>query len=325
MNAATPAVTDFAQFSKLRAAAENNDPAVLREVASQFEALFVQTMMKNMRAGQLAESIFSSDQHEMYTEMLDQQLAVEMTRGRGLGLADMLVSQLGGEVGGASAQPAPPAGEPVSIPVPPVTGRGMAPTAAISEAGTATGAAADQRPDGWSTPAEFAADIWPHVQRVARALNVAPEGVLAQAALETGWGQHVMPRSDGSSSHNLFGIKAGGDWFGGSVVRKTIEFADGVAQQVNARFRAYEGLKETFDDYARFIQESPRYSGVVESGSNPADFAEALQSAGYATDPQYAEKIRRIAVGETLRDALSALKNLSATPIPLPQATNTVR
>lgn len=320
MNGASPAVTDFAQFSALRAGAEQNDPAVLREVASQFEALFVQTMMKNMRAGQLAESIFASDQHDMYTDMLDQQLAVEMSRGRGLGLADMLVRQLGGEVVESGISTASTVGR--SVPVTPPAGIPVGPQAAASVP-TTSAAASEVRE--WSSPAEFAADVWPHVQRVARALNVAPEGVLAQAALETGWGQHVMPRSDGSSSHNLFGIKAGSDWFGGSVVRKTIEFVDGVAQKVNARFRAYEGLKETFDDYARFIQESPRYSGVVESGSDPADFGQALQSAGYATDPQYAEKIRRIAGSDTLREALRSLKNSSAPPISSPQATNTVR
>lgn len=320
MNTPTAAVTDFAQFSALRAGAQQNDPAVLREVASQFEALFVQTMMKNMRAGQLAESIFSSDQHAMYTDMLDQQLAVEMSRGRGLGLAEMLVRQLGGGAGESGLSKTPAADRSMSVPT--SAGVSVRPRAA---APVPTPPPRATEAFEWSSPAEFAADVWPHVQRVARALNVAPEGVLAQAALETGWGQHVMPRSDGSSSHNLFGIKAGDDWFGGSVVRKTIEFVDGVAQKVNARFRAYDGLRETFDDYARFIQQSPRYSGVVASGSDPADFGRALQSAGYATDPQYAEKIRRIAGSDTLRDAISTLKNSMAAPIPSPQATHSVR
>lgn len=311
MNSSTPAVTDFAQFTELRAGAARNDPEVLREVAGQFEALFMQTILKNMRAGQLAEPLFGSDQHDMYREMMDQQLAVEMSRGKGLGLADMLVSQLGG--GAAAAVAALPRADTVVAARRPIAAASIRPPSA------------ERAPPDWSTPAKFAADVWPHVKRVASALNVAPEGVLAQAALETGWGKHVMPRSDGSSSHNLFGIKAGNDWFGGSVVRKTIEFADGVAQQVSARFRAYPDIKTTFDDYAKLISNSARYSAVLDSGADTAGFARALQSAGYATDPRYADKIRRIATSDTLRDALHSLKITPALPTTLSDTINTAR
>lgn len=301
MTSATPSVTDFGQFADLRAGAAKNDPAVLREVAGQFEALFMQTILKNMRAAQLAEPMFGSDQHEMYLDMMDQQLAVEMSRGKGLGFADMLVRQLGGEADS------------------------MEPTVerfALSAVPPSSRAEAER---DWSTPADFAREVWPHVDRVAKGLGIDPKALLAQAALETGWGQHVMRRADGSSSNNLFGIKAGSDWFGGSVVRKTVEFAGDVAQQVKARFRAYPDIAATFDDYAKLIGENPRYESVRGNGGDTEGFATALQEAGYATDPLYAAKIRRIAASETLRDAVNSLKPERALPIQASDTSKTVR
>lgn len=303
----TTAITDFTQYSGLRAGAARDDPAVLREVASQFEALFLQTIFKNMRAGQLAEPLFESDQHDMYRDMMDQQMAVEMARGKGLGFADMLVRQLGGASTAQSATAAT-----VAMP-------------AIERASFAAATASrDRRPaPDWSTPAKFAADLWPHANRIAAKLDIAPEALLAQAALETGWGQHVMQRSDGSSSHNLFGIKAGTNWFGGSVVRRTLEFAGGAAQQLRERFRTYPDIAAAFDDYAKLINGNARYSGVGGNGRDSAGFAQALQDAGYATDPLYAEKIERISGGEILRDAIRPLKSPASLPISSERAANT--
>lgn len=289
----TPAITDFSQYSSLRSGAMQNDPGTLREVAGQFEALFLQTILKNMRAGQLAEPVFGSDQHEMYLEMFDRQLAADMAGGRGLGFADMLVRQLGGEVDTGAPVPS-------SAPL-----RYASPPAPVTP----------DEPTDWSDPAGFVADLWPHAKRAAERLGVAVEGILAQAALETGWGKHVMRRADGSSSHSLFGIKAGSDWFGGSVVRKTIEFKDGVAEQARARFRAYPDIASAFDDYAGFLDANPRYGGVIAAGADPGRFADALQDAGYATDPAYADKIRRLLGSETFREAIGLLKGEQSLPI----------
>lgn len=288
----TAAITDFNQFSGLRAGAENNDPEVLREVAGQFEALFLQTILKNMRAGELADPLFgNSDQHEMMQGMLDQQLALEMSSGPGIGLADMLVRQLGGET-----QQAPATAEVFSLSAP------SRQVAAVKES-------------TWSDPKEFVRDVWPHAERVAEKLNVAPEALLAQAALETGWGKHVMERANGVSSFNLFGIKAGKDWSGGSVARSTLEYTEGVAQRKVERFRAYPDIAATFDDYAALIEDNPRYEAVRDSGGNGDDFATALQDAGYATDPSYASKIGRILRGETMQSALEGLKIGALAPI----------
>jgi flagellar protein FlgJ len=268
----------------LRKGAEENDAAVLREVASQFEALFIQTLLKNMRAGELADPLFGeSDQHKMYQEMMDQQLALKMSSGRGIGLADMLVQQLGGE-----ASAVQPTAEKFFLPAVP---------------GENTPRSRD-----WSTPENFVRDLWPHAERVARRLNVAPEGIVAQAALETGWGEHVIARTNGASSNNVFGIKAGNGWTGGSVSRPTVEYVDGVAEYKVERFRAYPDIGSTFDDYARLLEENPRYEAVRGSGHDAENFARALQDAGYATDPLYAAKITRVLSGDTMRAAINDLR-----------------
>lgn len=276
----TAAITDFNQFTGLRVAAGQNDPAALREVASQFEALFLQTMLKNMREASLGDPIFgNSDQHDMYQEMMDQQLAVEMASGKGIGLADMLVRQLGG-----------------------------------GEAAKLTSPAKNATP-AWSNPQGFARDIWPHAERAANKLGVAPEAVVAHAALETGWGAHVMPDSNGGNSLNLFGIKAGVGWTGDQVAKKTLEYDAGVPRYETAQFRAYGNIEATFSDYAAFLADNPRYENVQGKGNDADGFARALQSSGYATDPAYADKLTRIMEGPTMKRVMSELKNSPPRPI----------
>ncbi len=284
----TATITDFNHFSELRVAADKRDPAALREVASQFEALFLQTMLKSMREASLGDPIFgNSDQHEMYQGMMDQQLALEMASGKGIGLADMLVRQLGGEDASKMTR---------TEPVAPRTKPGKASPA-------------------WSDPADFARDVWPHAERAGRKLGVAPEAIVAQAALETGWGKHVMPDKDGGNSFNLFGIKASGGWDGEQVSKQTLEFVDGVARRQTAKFRAYSDVAQTFEDYTAFLSDSPRYAAARGQGDDVAAFAKALQDGGYATDPDYADKITRVLDSPTMKSVIRELKNSSARPI----------
>lgn len=330
----TASITDFGQFTSLRAAADRNDPAALREVAGQFEALFLQMMLKSMRAASFGDSLMGdSKQQEMYRDMMDQQLALDMSRGRGIGLAETLFRQLGGveaERGMADdAQDGMPisASDRVRTSLPAadfVSRRPAAIGAAVQDA--ATPAREDEGAAGvsaaaprttapadaagarqWDSPEAFAQSVWPHVKRAAGRLNVSPVAVLAQAALETGWGAKVMPKPDGSSSLNLFGIKADQRWDGASVAKPTIEFSDGVARREVARFRAYEHVGQTFDDYADFLAGNPRYSRVMDSGGDAHGFAEALQRSGYATDPKYADKIKAIFDGPTMRRVLKGI------------------
>lgn len=272
------AITDFNQFAALRVGADQNDPEVLREVAGQFEALFVQTMLKNMREASLGDALLGdSNQHEMFEGMLDQQLAVEISSGKGIGLAEMLVRQLGGEN--------------QAVPV-----------------------AAESKPV-WKDAESFARDVWPHAERVAARLNVPTEAIVAQAALETGWGAHVPQRGDGSSSFNLFGIKAGRSWSGNQVTKATLEFEGGLPQQQLAAFRAYDDVGATFDDYSDLLLGNPRYASVSNHGDDVAGFARALQASGYATDPAYADKLQDIAGSEVMQNAVYKLKISSSGPI----------
>ncbi len=292
----TASITDFNQFTGLRAAADRNDPAALREVASQFEALFLQSMLKSMRDASLGDPLFGdSDQHEMYQGMLDQQFALEMASGKGIGLADMLIRQLGDDPAESLSRP--------DRPFP------------LSSIRRSSGAANNTTTPAWSDPKAFARDIWPHAERAASKLNVAPEAIVAQAALETGWGAHVMPNQNGDTSFNLFGIKASGGWRGEQVTRQTLEFEDGVPRPQKAQFRAYSDVAATFDDYTRLLTENPRYKSVNGHGTNVAGFANALQSSGYATDPQYADKLKRIMNSPTMKSVMSELKNSSARSI----------
>ncbi|HEU4780092.1 MAG TPA: glucosaminidase domain-containing protein [Steroidobacteraceae bacterium] len=270
---------DFKQFAALRRGAGVNDPETLRAVAKQFESLFTKMMLESMRSASFGDPMFGSDQGDMYQDMADDQLAVQLSQGRGLGLADMLIRQLSGGAGAGSA--------------------------AIKPGSDATTAVAtpEQRE-------QFIAGLMPHATEAARELGVDPNNLIAQAALETGWG-----RSKPGDSHNLFGIKAGAGWSGASVQANTEEFHSGVASRVDANFRAYGSSRESIEDYVRLIRDNPRYASALNTGSDVQAFANALQRGGYATDPDYARKLIAVAVEVGNRTAANEFKSGSAEPI----------
>jgi peptidoglycan hydrolase FlgJ len=162
-----------------------------------------------------------------------------------------------------------------------------------------------------NTPEAFVAEIWPHAQRAAAELGVCPRALVAQAALETGWGRHTIRGGNGHDAPNLFGIKTGSRWQGESVKRNTTEYVDGTPQRENAAFRAYRSIADSFADYVSLLKNSPRYAAALGQSSARA-FAGALQRAGYATDPQYAAKLSAIVEGPTLRRALAQVDATSA-------------
>ena len=307
----TAAATDFSQYQRMRLDADSRDPAVLREVAGQFEALFLEILLKDMRNASLGDPIFGqSNQHDLYREMLDKQFAVEMSSGRGIGIADMLAAQLGG--GHPVERPTAGRGEAM----PAITGITRVPAMKSPSSNPLPNDVLPATPDvgRWSNPTDFARDVWPHAERAGQALGIAPQSLLAQAALETGWGSRVITRPDGSSSLNLFGIKASGGWDGDSVAQTTLEYRDGVAQRETARFRAYPDLAAAFDDYVAFIGGKPRYADVPGNGGDARAFGKALQQAGYATDPAYAEKIARVAGGNTMQAIMTSLRAHTDSP-----------
>ncbi|MEQ9395259.1 flagellar assembly peptidoglycan hydrolase FlgJ [Haliea sp.] len=305
---------DAAGFGGLKLAAQREDPAAVREAAQQFEALLVQTMLKEMRAATADDGLFGSSQMDTYYEMFDQQIALEMTRKGGMGLADMLVRQLGGDEQAAGGNTLPAGGLPAAgMPVPPrpPTSALPAPAArAAAAAGPAEPAAAmaAARTPAFASADDFVGSLLPLAREAADHLGVPAEAILAQSALETGWGQHLLPHPAGGPAWNLFGIKAGRDWTGPVASAVTLEVRDGVAVRETARFRAYGSPAEAMADYTRFLSGRSRYAEVPGAGDS-ASFARALQQAGYATDPEYAAKIGRVEA--TVRQLLPAQENAS--------------
>jgi flagellar protein FlgJ len=304
--------TDFRGLAELRRRANvdssDDRSGTLREVAQQFEALFVNMMLQSMRDASLANGMLDNDQSEQYQSMFDQQMALELTKGRGLGLADMLVRQLGGDVESfVNRSPA------TAVPLRTQPGQPPIPVPVLESADPSSSQKlADWRP---ATQRQFVADLWPHAQQAAKALATEPEVLLAQAALETGWGQHVIPRANGSSSHNLFGIKADPQWTGEHAVVSTIEFDRGVMRREQARFRAYDSPAASFQDYVEFLKENPRYISMLKKPHDAQAYVQALQQSGYATDPEYAAKIIGILNGGRLRRAVDAVKDSAANAV----------
>lgn len=299
--------TDLSGLTALRAHARQNSPEALRAVAQQFEALFLQMMLKSMRdAGDvMGDELAGSDQERLYRDMHDKQLALEMSKGRGLGLADMLVRQLQGVV--ERTIPEGQRDERQAHAVPERQAFTAIKPSSVAEGTKAVLATVQPDPVQFESPEDFVRHLWPHAREAAGKLGVDPKALLAQAALETGWGRAVIRRPDGSSSYNLFNIKADGRWDGGRVFKDTLEYRDGIAARERAAFRAYGSYAESFADYVDFLQTNPRYRYALEQGGDAAAFVRELQKAGYATDPAYADKIQSIMGRDLLADA--GLKN----------------
>jgi flagellar protein FlgJ len=268
--------------------------------------------------------MFGSNAERTYRDMYDKQLSMNISEGKGIGLARVIERQLGGkpedietqyglEDYRARARPSMQASdsdiELGKLPADSLfTGRAN-PFAPVSSASADSSGSADQRAE------EFIRDVLPYAERAASALGVDTEVLLAQSALETGWGRHVPLKTDGSSSHNLFGIKADQRWQGERVEIVTREFRHGTMQQEKAEFRAYDSIPEALNDYVEFIRGNPRYQKALEHGYDAGAYARELQQAGYATDPDYARKIDRVRNSELLQSKLSELKNLASPPL----------
>jgi flagellar protein FlgJ len=307
-SAPTPVITDFGSLAGLRTQARANDPAALKKAAQQFEALFTQQLLKASRTAKLGDDVLGGGQTEFYQDIFDQQMALHLSTGKGLGLADMLVKQMQGMQGVAPA-------DAQSMKVAP-----------LNHALPATRAAVPSDVHGIEPPAAASADaqafvdqLRPHAERAAKELGVPAHAILAQAAIETGWGRHVPTNADGTPSHNYFGIKASHAWSGDTTEKTTTEYIGGRLQKVSATFRSYGSVGEAFDDYVSFLKSNPRYAQALGSG-DAKHFAVGLQSAGYATDPAYSGKLLKVAQGPSLSAALSTPSAEAA-----PRATHRVR
>ena len=308
------AAFDVKSAQDLRTQFSKNPQEGLKAAAQQFEALFLQMVMKSMRDAVPQDGLLNSDQSRFYTGMLDQQLAQNLsTSGKGVGFARLIEQQLGRNLPGAEGLAAPAeaanaAGNP--LPLAASDGRhlnyktvlGSLPTSAAYAASVGSVPVATST-DATASSKEFMNRVWPHAVEVSRSTGIPPQFLVAHSALESGWGKSEIRQADGSPSHNLFGIKAGKSWTGATVEATTTEYINGQPQQVVERFRAYASYEESFRDYANLLRNNSRYSAVIGS-QNGTEFAKGLQQAGYATDPMYADKLSRIINGPTLRQAL---------------------
>jgi peptidoglycan hydrolase FlgJ len=303
-----PVYTDLAGLTALKRGAASKDPAAIRKVAEQFESMFTSMMLKSMRDANGRDPMFGSDQEQMYQGMFDDQLALQMSHGKGLGLADMLIRQLqkmgvaGADGAGAGAQAtasgrATAGGQAGSaqtgIPPTGTTASGKAWAAAYI---TTQGASAAEQQS-------FVRTLWPQAQQAGQQLGVDPRSLIAQAALETNWGRSMPQDAAGASSNNLFGMKASRGWAGPSVTAPTQEYQNGAPTETQAQFRAYASPSQSVQDYVALLQNNPRYASALNTGGNVQAFAAGLQRGGYATDPDYARKIG--AVAQSVASALS--------------------
>jgi peptidoglycan hydrolase FlgJ len=320
---------DVNSVDALKRQARADPDKALRSAAAQFEALLMQMMLKSMREAADSASSTDSQDTKMYKSMLDQQLTMAMSK-RGMGLSDVMVRQLSQAtaaeaqaLGSASSAAADatkalrqadadgtlldrvtnilrmrPSLRPAATPVVPTT-PAAAPAAAPGKSdGITSGSVSDAARD-------FVSRLWPHALEASRTTGVAPQFVLGQAALESGWGRGEIRMADGSASHNLFGIKAGRGWQGATADVTTTEYVNGAPVKTVERFRAYGSYAEAFKDYANLLAANPRYAQVLNERTDAAAFARGLQQAGYATDPNYADKLTRVITGTVMRVGLA--------------------
>ncbi len=312
--------TDFSALSQLKKGAREKNPETIKQVARQFESLFVQMLLKSMRDTVPESELFGSNSEKMYQDMYDKQLSMQISNGRGIGLADIIERQLGGTADSdiretgiddylANSRPLDLS---LKSNVTLFKLRSQS-TAAVLDAQTTE--PENSPAGGWQSAQEFIDDIWTYAQRAADTLGVDAQVLVAQSALETGWGRYIPLNADGSNSFNLFGIKADQRWQGDKVEISTREYRHGVLQQEKAEFRSYKSISQAFEDYTNFILDSPRYQQALEYGYDSSAYARELQKAGYATDPDYANKINRIKNNEALQSRVSELKNLTKVPL----------
>ena len=277
----------------------------LKQVSRQFEALFMNMVLKSMREATPSSGLMDSQNEKVYLSMLDQQLSQNLS-GRGLGLAEAMLGQLQRSMAttGSADLPADPQAMPLQVP----QARALSlpsgvPAMPLPRQAAPANLGIYQSNGGEPSPGavaslkghvdQFVSRMGPSAQAASEASGVPAPLILAQAALESGWGKREIRAEDGTQSFNLFGIKADRSWKGPTVEITTTEYVDGEAQRVRAKFRAYGSYDEAFTDYAKFISGNPRYAGVVAT-DDPAQAAHGLQRAGYATDPQYGQKLVRI-------------------------------
>lgn len=287
-------IHDIGSLDRLRQQAvngeEGSEKEALTAAAKQFEAIFTSMLFKSMRD---ANSSFKSDMlnsqnEQFYRQMQDDQMASELSANGSLGLADMIVAQLSaGQASDATEDKVRSEGFDTSLQRPQFSGRSEQRTLEIQSASAA------KQPVSFDSPESFVTSMKPYAEKAASALGVDSSLLLAQAALETGWGSKMVKNSLGNSN-NLFNIKADRSWKGDKVATQTLEFHGKTAVKESASFRSYSSFEDSFNDYVKFLNENPRYETALQHQGNSENFIKGIHQAGYATDPNYADKVLRV-------------------------------
>ena len=269
-------------LSSLKQVAKDQSPESIKAVAKQFEAVFVNMMLKSMRDATPQDGMFDNEQTKAFTSMLDQQLSQNIAS-KGVGLAEIMARQLSKATGAVNTPEMPgidsgaDAGAMNLFPA--------AATAKSSAARTADSSALS------GDALSFQQAVSAHAEEASRASGIPANFMIGQAALESGWGKREIKGLDGTPSNNLFGIKANSSWKGKTVEAVTTEYINGMPQKRIEKFRAYDSYAESFKDFAQMMRSNPRYENVMANLNDVRGYAQAIQSAGYATDPNYASKL----------------------------------
>jgi len=306
-NATTDIYTDLNGLKRLKSSARKDAQTALPEVARQFEAVMISMMIKNLRKTGMEDPIFKSQAMDSYRDMYDQQLGMELSKGRGIGLAESIVRQMQAQVG--QKPPEIESHQPKELKLP---DRRQFPDhdsskakidAQIKNVPVKSDVIVKDIVSEFKSPEQFVQKLWPMAEKTAKKLGVSPEIILSQAALETGWGKYVITQGD-KSSFNLFNIKAEQNWQGMKMAKVSMEYIHGQPVQQTSDFRAYNSFAQSFDDYANLIKNSPRYNAYFkdidtetrkpEQSLHNDSYIRALHKAGYATDPDYANKVLRV-------------------------------
>jgi len=338
------------QFSDLKLEARRDSAQASKAVAQQFEGLFIQMMLKGMRSAAVMDKEQHSSYMDFYTDMYDKQISQMLSKQGGIGIANLMQKHMQ-QVTPDGQKPATAAGNELPayrlpellgsetshrMPMPVMNYIATNPEVKVHELNqlniskpvdktgsnihninkipTPTLSAQTVEPFyGWQQAESFVKDLWPHAEKAAQQLGVSTNVLVAQSALETGWGKHAMKNPDGSVAFNLFGIKAGSSWAGQSVTHNTLEFRQGSMRQESANFRAYDSVADALDDYVSFVQTRSRYAQALNHDGSDSHYVNGLQQAGYATDPAYARKITNIMNGQTFNDALANMAKHNVT------------
>lgn len=305
---------DINGLNSIRQGAKSDDKAskevALEQAAKQFEAIFMQMLMKSMRKAQAvleSDSPFNSESTKFYRDMHDQQMSLELSNNGALGLSELIVRQLGGDSENFTPHN-------ILRSDGNLDSRGnvrvnqstlLNPNRLVNELSAKQDPEQDRQTNGsaiaqmanqlqspaFEQPKDFVSALTADAKRVQEKINVPFEVVIAQAALETGWGQKVIKTESGTSSNNLFNIKADSRWAGDKTHKETLEFENGAMVKKREPFRVYDSIGQSVNDYVNLLTGSERYQGALEKSENVEQFLHGLQSAGYATDPNYAKKI----------------------------------